>query len=61
MVKNTRKDLLYALSSLVDAVEASIIANNAYPLNEKKLKQIEKADFNLNRALTLAKELIEEE
>lgn len=59
MNKSTKNDLLYALSNLVDAIEKSIIANNAYPLNEKKLKEIEKTDFDLNRALTLAKELIE--
>jgi|GEM_PF-6766316 hypothetical protein len=59
MNKSTKNDLLYALSNLVDAIEKSTIANNAYPLNEKKLKEIEKADFDLNRALTLAKELIE--
>lgn len=54
----TEKDLKYALEKLVKAVDNFTIAINIHPINEKSLKQLESADFDLIVAMSLAKEIV---
>lgn len=52
------EDCKYALDKLVNAIDEFIKQTNIYPHTEKTFKALEKADLNLNIALSLAKEIL---
>ena len=52
------EDCKYALDKLVNAIDEFIKQTNIHPHTEKTFKDLEKSDLNLNIALSLAKEIL---
>jgi hypothetical protein len=52
------EDYKYTLEKLVNAIDEFVKQINIYPHTEKTFKDLEKADLNLNTALSLAKEIL---
>lgn len=53
-------DAEYALKKLVKAVDKWTKAKNIYPVTEKSLKELEKADLELLSAMSTAKTVLED-
>ena len=52
------EDYKYTLEKLVNAIDEFVKQINIYPHTEKTFKDLEKADLNLNTALSLAREIL---
>lgn len=55
MATKNEKDLKYSLDMLVKAVDRWTNAKNVYPVSKKSFEELEKADYEIGRAITLAK------